>query len=75
MASCPAAARTIVWHSRADGNLTSLQTYEGTSWNPALLNQDVFFDRPDDEMVNADARATSPLSLYSSNTRRGMAAT
>lgn len=53
-----AAARSIVWHPRTDGTLSGLQTFDGTNWNSAFLNQDVFFDGPDDETTNTDARVT-----------------
>ncbi|MEM8572221.1 MAG: DUF1254 domain-containing protein [Pseudomonadota bacterium] len=53
-----AAARSIVWHPRTDSILSGLQTFKGTNWNSAFLNQDVFFDGPDDETMNTDARVT-----------------
>jgi len=53
-----AAARSIVWHPRTDSNLSGLQTFEGMNWNAAFLNQNVFFDGPDGETVNTDARVT-----------------
>lgn len=53
-----AAARSIVWHPRIDRNLAGLQTFEEMNWNSAFLNQDVFFNGPDDETMNTDARVT-----------------
>lgn len=53
-----AAARSIVWHPRTNWNIGGLQTFKGLNWNTALLNANVFFDGPDGQTMNTDARVT-----------------
>ncbi|MEO0822352.1 MAG: DUF1254 domain-containing protein [Pseudomonadota bacterium] len=53
-----ATARSIVWYPRLGSTLAGLQTFEGMNWNTAFLNANVFFNGPDGETMNTDARVT-----------------
>ena len=53
-----AAARSIVWHPRTNWNMAGLQTFEELNWNTAFLNANVFFNGPDGQTMNTDARVT-----------------
>ncbi|MEM1163234.1 MAG: DUF1214 domain-containing protein [Pseudomonadota bacterium] len=53
-----AAARATVWYPRQDMTLAGIQTFKGSNWNTAFLNANVFFNGPDGETMNSDARVT-----------------
>lgn len=53
-----AAARAIVWYPRYDMNMKEIRVYPDTnsSWIMGFLNRNVFFNGPDGETINTDAR-------------------
>lgn len=55
-----AAARTIVWYPRFDMTLGGVRVYPDTdsAWRLPFVDRDVFFDGPDDQTMNLDARVT-----------------
>jgi hypothetical protein len=53
-----AVARATVWYPRLDMTMGGLQTFEGSNWNTAYLNANVFFNGEDGQTMNTDARVT-----------------
>jgi len=53
-----AVARSIVWYPRYDMNMKEIRIYPDTNsaWLMGFLNRNVFFDGPDGETMNDDAR-------------------
>ncbi|WP_205749296.1 DUF1254 domain-containing protein [Desulfopila sp. IMCC35008] len=53
-----AVSRSIVWYPRYDMNMKEIRTYPDTnsSWIMGFLNRNVFFNGPDGETINTDAR-------------------
>ena len=53
-----AAARSIVWYPRTDGAMEGIRLYPDTesAWTMAFLNKNVFFNGPDGQTMNSDAR-------------------
>jgi hypothetical protein len=53
-----AAARSIVWHPRIDGNMKGLEVYPGSnsSWMMGWVDKNVFFTGKDGKTMNSDAR-------------------
>jgi hypothetical protein len=54
-----AAARSIVWHPRVDGNLKGLEVYPGkdSAWLMGWVDKNVFFTGKDKKTMNSDARS------------------
>jgi len=53
-----AAARSIVWHPRTDGNMKGIRVYPdtGSAWIMAWVDKNVFFNGKDGHTLNSDAR-------------------
>jgi len=53
-----AAARSIVWYPRIDGNMKGIELYPGddSAWIMAWVDKNVFFNGKDKHTMNSDAR-------------------
>jgi len=53
-----AAARSIVWYPRVDGTMKGIELYPGqnSTWVMAWVDKNVFFNGPDGQTMNSDAR-------------------
>ncbi len=53
-----AAARSIVWYPRVEGTMNGIEVYPGenSAWMMGWVDKNVFFNGPDGETLNSDAR-------------------
>ncbi len=53
-----AAARSIVWYPRTEGNMKGIRVYSDkkTAWTMAWVDKNVFFNGEDGHTINSDAR-------------------
>jgi hypothetical protein len=53
-----AAARSIIWYPRTDGTMAGIEVYPGEdkAWLMGWVDKNVFFNGPDGQTMNSDAR-------------------